>query len=79
MHAGSGDRALDRPWPRAEGAHGEMTPIAFPFLPPERLKRVGVICHRHADPDAYMAAFAISRLMAKKAPSARVDVILPTG
>ncbi len=56
-----------------------MTPIAFPFVAPDKLKRVGVICHRHADPDSYMAAFAISRLMAKKAPSARVDVILPDG
>ena len=40
---------------------------------------MGVICHRHADPDAYMSAYAISRLMAKVAPSARVDVILPDG
>jgi len=52
---------------------------AFPFLPPESIKRVGVVCHRHADPDAYMAAYAISRLMAKVAPSARVDIILPDG
>jgi len=40
---------------------------------------MGVICHRHADPDAYMSAYALSRLMAKLAPSARVDVILPDG
>jgi nanoRNase/pAp phosphatase (c-di-AMP/oligoRNAs hydrolase) len=40
---------------------------------------MGVICHRHADPDAYMSAYALSRLMAKVAPSARVDVILPDG
>jgi bifunctional oligoribonuclease and PAP phosphatase NrnA len=52
---------------------------AFPFLPPGEIKRVGVVCHRHADPDAYMSAFAISRLMAKLAPSARVDIILPDG
>jgi nanoRNase/pAp phosphatase (c-di-AMP/oligoRNAs hydrolase) len=52
---------------------------AFPFVAPEGIKRVGVICHRHADPDAYMSAFAISRLMAKTAPAARVDVILPDG
>jgi nanoRNase/pAp phosphatase (c-di-AMP/oligoRNAs hydrolase) len=51
----------------------------FPFVAPEAVKRVGVICHRHADPDAYMSAFAISRLMAKAAPAARVDVILPDG
>lgn len=56
-----------------------MTLAAFPFLAPEKIKRVGVICHRHADPDAYMSAYAISRLMAKIAPSAKVDVILPEG
>jgi bifunctional oligoribonuclease and PAP phosphatase NrnA len=52
---------------------------SFPFVAPESIKRVGVICHRHADPDAYMAAFAISRLMSKTSPAAKVDVIIPDG
>jgi bifunctional oligoribonuclease and PAP phosphatase NrnA len=56
-----------------------MSSTAFPFMPFEKIRRMGVICHRHADPDAYMSAFAISRLMAKLAPSARIDVILPDG
>jgi len=56
-----------------------MSATAFPFLAPENIHRMGVVCHRHADPDAYMSAFAISRLMAKVAPSAKVDVILPDG
>ena len=56
-----------------------MSATGFPFVAPESIKRMGVVCHRHADPDAYMSAFAISRLMAKIAPSARVDVILPDG
>jgi bifunctional oligoribonuclease and PAP phosphatase NrnA len=56
-----------------------MTAAAFPFMAPGAIKRVGVICHRHADPDAYMSAYALSRLIAKVAPSARVDVILPDG
>jgi phosphoesterase RecJ-like protein len=55
------------------------TLAAFPFLPPEKIKTVGVVCHRHADPDAYMSAYAVSHLMAKLTPSARVDVILPDG
>jgi bifunctional oligoribonuclease and PAP phosphatase NrnA len=55
------------------------TLTGFPFLPPEKIKTVGVVCHRHADPDAYMSAYAVSHLMAKLAPSARVDVILPDG
>lgn len=56
-----------------------MTEASFPFIAPEKIRRMGVICHRHADPDSYMAAFAISRLMGKLAPSARVDVIIPDG
>ena len=56
-----------------------MSSNDFPFVAPESIRRVGVICHRHADPDAYMSAYAISRLMARLAPSARVDVILPDG
>jgi bifunctional oligoribonuclease and PAP phosphatase NrnA len=57
----------------------DATAKAFPFLPPEGIRRVGVVCHRHADPDAYMSAYAISCLMAKLAPSASVDIILPDG
>jgi len=56
-----------------------MTTASFPFVAPEKIKRMGVICHRHADPDSYMSAYAVSRLMATLAPSARVDVILPDG
>jgi phosphoesterase RecJ-like protein len=52
---------------------------AFPFLQPEKIGRVGVVCHRHADPDAYMSALAISHLISKLAPSAGVDIILPDG
>jgi nanoRNase/pAp phosphatase (c-di-AMP/oligoRNAs hydrolase) len=56
-----------------------VTSTAFPFVAPGSLRRVGVICHRHADPDAYMSAYAISSLVSKLAPAARVEVILPDG
>jgi nanoRNase/pAp phosphatase (c-di-AMP/oligoRNAs hydrolase) len=56
-----------------------MSDTRFPFLPPEKIRRVGVVCHRHADPDAYMSAYAISNLIVKIAPTARVDIILPDG
>ena len=56
-----------------------MSSNEFPFLAPESIRRLGVLCHRHADPDAYMSAFAISRLMERLVPSAKVDVILPDG
>ena len=56
-----------------------MSSAPFPFVAPDKIRRVGVICHRHADPDAYMSAFAISRLIARLSPSAKVDVIMPDG
>jgi len=51
----------------------------FPFLSATLIHRVGVICHRHADPDAYMSAYAIARLVSAVAPSAHVDIVLPDG
>lgn len=56
-----------------------MSATKFPFLAAEKIRRVGVICHRHADPDAYMAAYAISSLIAGIAPSSEVDIVLPDG
>jgi phosphoesterase RecJ-like protein len=56
-----------------------MSTTGFPFLPTEKVKRAGVICHRHADPDSYMSAFAVCRLIADMSPAAEVDVILPDG
>ncbi|MDA4118949.1 MAG: hypothetical protein OK455_11480, partial [Thaumarchaeota archaeon] len=49
----------------------------FPFLPPEKIRRVAIICHRHADPDAYLSAYAISQLIRKISPASRVDIVLP--
>ncbi len=51
----------------------------FPFTEPKKIRRAGIICHRHADPDAYLAGFAISKLLARISPSARVDLVLPDG
>jgi nanoRNase/pAp phosphatase (c-di-AMP/oligoRNAs hydrolase) len=56
-----------------------MSSTPFPFLPPEKIQRVAVVCHRHADPDAFMSAYAISRLVADLAPAAKVNIILPDG
>jgi phosphoesterase RecJ-like protein len=56
-----------------------VTSERFPFIEAKRIQRAGVICHRHADPDAYMAAFALTRLLQKLSPSSKVDVILPDG
>src|SRR6267378_5773944 len=58
---------------------GKVSATAFPFVPRDKIHRAAVVCHRHADPDAYMSAYAISRLIAGMAPAAKVEVILPDG
>ncbi len=51
----------------------------FPFLDAADLKRAAVICHRNADADAYLSAFALCRLISGLAPGCRVDMITPGG
>jgi len=51
----------------------------FPFLAAEDLSRAAVVCHRNADADAYLSAFALSRLIGALAPECRVDIVTPGG
>ncbi len=52
---------------------------SFPFLPPEKIRSVAIICHRHADPDAYLSAYALSHILREISPESKVDIILPDG
>ena len=49
----------------------------FPFVETEGLRRVAVVCHRNADADAYLSAYALSALMKRLSPSAEVDIVAP--
>ena len=49
----------------------------FPFVETEGLLRVAVVCHRNADVDAYLSAYALSALMKRLSPSAEVDIVAP--
>lgn len=51
----------------------------FPFLDPRKVRRAAVVCHRNADADAYLSAFALSRLLRALAPRCKVDVVTPEG
>jgi nanoRNase/pAp phosphatase (c-di-AMP/oligoRNAs hydrolase) len=51
----------------------------FPFLHPEDLHVAAVVCHRNADADAYLSAFAISRLIRAVAPKCEVVIATPGG
>ena len=51
----------------------------FPFLDPKKLRRAVVVCHRNADPDAYLSAYAISKLLGWVAPGCQVEIATPGG
>jgi len=58
---------------------GERRGKTFPFVDPKSIKRAAVVCHRNADADAYLSAYAISRLIRKISPKCEVDVVTPEG
>jgi nanoRNase/pAp phosphatase (c-di-AMP/oligoRNAs hydrolase) len=51
----------------------------FPYLEPKDLRTAAVVCHRNADADAYLSAFAVSKLIRELAPDCRVTVATPGG
>lgn len=51
----------------------------FPFVDPKKLRRAAVVCHRNADADAYLSAFALSKLLRALAPRCKVDIVTPEG
>lgn len=51
----------------------------FPFVDPKLLIRAAVVCHRNADADAYLSAFALSKLLRSVAPKCTVDIVTPEG
>jgi nanoRNase/pAp phosphatase (c-di-AMP/oligoRNAs hydrolase) len=52
---------------------------AFPFVETGTLRRAAVVCHRNADADAYLSAFALSALIRALAPGCAVDIATPAG
>jgi nanoRNase/pAp phosphatase (c-di-AMP/oligoRNAs hydrolase) len=51
----------------------------FPFIDVKALRRAAVVCHRNADADAYLSAFALSALLRSIAPGCEVDIVTPGG
>ncbi len=51
----------------------------FPFLEPKLLRSAAVVCHRNADADAYLSAFAVSKLIRSVAPKCEVTIVTPGG
>ena len=51
----------------------------FPFLEPKNLRSAAVVCHRNADADAYLSAYALSGLIRSVAPGCEVVIVTPGG
>ncbi len=51
----------------------------FPFIQPDLLKRVVILTHRHADVDAYCAAYGVAYLLRRLRKGLRVTVVTPEG
>lgn len=51
----------------------------FPFLEAKDLHRAAVVCHRNADADAYLSAYAVTRLLEALAPGCEADIATPGG
>ena len=56
-----------------------MAAEKFPFTDPKTLKRAAIVCHRNADADAYLSAYALSSLLGALAPECVVDIVTPEG
>ncbi|QQG48674.1 MAG: DHH family phosphoesterase [archaeon] len=56
------------------GASGQ-----FPYVDPKTIRRAAVLCHRNADADAYLSAFALSALLRSISPGCDVDIVTPEG
>lgn len=60
-----------------------MTPetelSGFPFLAAKKLRSAAVVCHRNADADAYLSAYAVSKLLHALSPECQVDIVTPGG
>jgi nanoRNase/pAp phosphatase (c-di-AMP/oligoRNAs hydrolase) len=70
---------------RAAGANRRVTDryrralADFPYIEPENIRRAVVLTHRHADVDAYCAAYGVARLLRRLKRGARVTVVAPEG
>jgi len=57
----------------------DTRPTEFPFVETKNLNTAAVVCHRNADADAYLSAYAISKLIGTIAPRCEVVVATPGG
>jgi len=51
----------------------------FPYLDPAKIRKAVVVCHRNADADAYLSAYALTKLVRAIAPGSEVAIATPGG
>ena len=57
----------------------DAKPRKFPFADPQTLKKAAVICHRNADADTYLSAYAVAALLETISHGCEVDIVVPDG
>ncbi|MBI2125724.1 MAG: DHH family phosphoesterase [Thaumarchaeota archaeon] len=57
----------------------EAEPRSLQYLKVEPSSSIGIICHRHADVDAYTAAFGLSELLMKLNAELKIKIYAPDG
>jgi nanoRNase/pAp phosphatase (c-di-AMP/oligoRNAs hydrolase) len=57
----------------------EVEPRSLQYLKVEPPSSIGIICHRHADVDAYTAAFGLSELLMKLNGELKIKIYAPDG
>ena len=57
----------------------EAEPRSLQYLKVESSSTIGIICHRHADVDAYTAAFGLSELLMKLNGELKIKIYAPDG
>lgn len=56
-----------------------MSKERFPFMEKGKMRRVAIVCHRNADVDAYLSAYALAKLVRALNRRAKVVIVTPDG
>jgi nanoRNase/pAp phosphatase (c-di-AMP/oligoRNAs hydrolase) len=53
--------------------------VSLTLPDPKTVRNAAVLCHRHADADTYLSAYALAFILQRVMPSAQISIIIPDG
>jgi len=53
--------------------------MSLRFPDPKNVKKAAILCHRHADADTYLSAYALSFILKSLMPEAELSIVVPDG